>query len=300
MKKLLCMASVLTLTGCYNLDTGMIPIGAAVGEFDPNSGCMWDPAGDEFYIGLRYDPVVASSMLLAVQVQNTMEANTVMFSSMTPMEVFTPPNRITPLRFDMRWECDSDALSAGLGAMILPQFSFDRPFCLDNRGDTTGNFVGFDIIPATGPAIAPGGGSALVEINPVTPQMGMAVRDMFEIANFADACCMEDTNCETSVARDPANYGPACSALQNIFVQLGDNTGIQRTEEGGQLLISRMRRFTIFDQLSNNAFGSAQYSMRLRGVFEGITPDGDLVTSTEFSTDVGFCRGCGMLQCTGD
>ncbi len=302
MKKLLCIASFFTLSGCFNLDTSLVPIGAVLGELDPLAGCSWDPEGGTFEIDPQYNPNLSTSMRMVVRLQNTMEANTVEFSE-DPQEVFVPPNNVTPLRFDMRWECDTDALSAGLGAMILPQFSFDRPFCLDNRGDTTGNFVGFDVIPASGPAIDPGGGSGLAEINPVTSQMGEAVRDMFEISRLADACCSEDTDCATSVQRDPNNFGAACSALNTLFTQLGDANRIKNAD-----FVTRMQRFSSFDATSPGAFiaanGVAQYNMRLRGVFEGITADGDLVSSTEFAQVVGFCRGnqaeCRMGACSRD
>ncbi len=301
MKKLLCIASMFTLGGCFNLDSALTPIGSVVGEASMGA-CTWDPMGNTYEIDTQYNPTLATSMRLVVQLQNNLEANAIQFAE-DPAEVFVPPNNITPLRFDMRWECDTDALSAGLGAMILPQFSFDRPFCLDNRGDTTGNFVGFDVIPASGAAITPGGGIGVAEINPVTSQMGEAVRDMFEISRLADACCSEDTDCATSVQRDPNNFGAACSALNTLFTQLGDANRIKNAE-----FVSRMQRFSSFDATSPGAFiaqgGVAQYNMRLRGVFEGVTSDGDLVSSTEFAQLIGFCRGnmaeCPMNECSRD
>lgn len=279
--KVLPLLAVIPFLGCESSETSLVVHSVLLPELDMMTGtCMWDPASEESIVRLSIDVASQLTMFLVLRVENTLTPAVVEIDE-DPADAWTFSESITPLRFDYRWECDSIGFGSDLGPMYLPQFSVNQPFCLDNRDDTTRNFVGFDVIPATGSTIMPGS-FGTVEVRVVPAQLGIAVNDMFALAELAQGCCDSTDGC--AGVENGANA--ACNNLAAFFNDVGI---LQNQTEAAQ----RYRPFSLFDgntPPSNAGLPTPYYPMRLRGVLEGVTGSGDLVTSNEWAQDIGFGR----------
>ncbi len=301
----------LALIGCNNLETALVIKNIAAPE--DAATCAFKADSDETLVFLHYDASVSRTFILNLQVQNNLQAGTVQFSAEDPMDTYTFPNIVIPQSFDLRWECELDGFSAGLGPLFLPQFSVQQPFCLDRRDDLNREVSGVDTIRAAGQSIEPGGGLGLVAIRPVTEQLSRAISDLFSIAAQANACCN-------------AFQGQGeCSALPNYSVDLSGSHEcdvLQRQFNSvagpGALSVNsledirKFQPFSVYDGslpefTSNrdlgqpgNFFGPA-YPMRLSGILEGVTQNGDLVTSARWGDVINICNDCGgSSPCTGN
>lgn len=291
--KVLSLLAVIPFLGCESSETSLVVQGVVPGELDMTTGgCTWDPETDVYLARVSIDVAQQLTLLLQLQVENTLTPGTVEIDE-EPNDVWVYSESITPLRFDYRWECDTIGFSADLGPMYLPQFSVNQPFCLDNRDETTGNFVGFDVIPATGASIEPGA-TGLAEVRMVPAQLGIAVNDMFALAELAQGCCDSTDGC----AGVESGANNACNMLSAFFNDVGI---LQNQTEAAR----RYRPFSLFDGNTppTNVAGMPTpfYSMRVRGVLEGVTGSGDLVTSNEWAQDIAFGRNTtqGSSVCTG-
>lgn len=277
------------LIGCNAVEQGFVPLYVNQPEVtvDATTGsliCDFSTGNIMPFVTINVEPAPAgqSAFTMVVAAENRLQETEIRFQQDGVIETAQIPNSIQPVRFDFRWECESNGFTAGQGAIRLPAFSADRPFCLDRRDETTGNFTGFDTIQASGPAIAPGG-SGNINIRIAPPQMIDSVRDAFQIARLADNCCREATSCELAAQGMPSDFA-SCQDLQNVF------DGVSNELRANNL--DNLTQWRPFVNHSAAVTTPVPYNMRLRGRFEGLTPDGSLVTSTDFVQDVGFCEGC--------
>jgi hypothetical protein len=259
---------------------GVVPPMIMVDTMTGAVSCQYDPADAENQIDITIDVANQLTLFLVLKVRNTLAPDTLEIDS-DPDQTIAYSEAVSPLRFDYRWECDTIGFGSDLGALYLPQFSVNQPFCLDSRDETGGDFVGFDVIPATGAAI-PAGTVGGVEIRPVPAPLGIAIYDMFTLAALAQACCASTDGC--AGVENGANA--ECIRLQTLFNDVGI---LQNQTEAAQ----RYRPFSLFDGAmppSSTYPVTPTYALRIRGVLEGVTSSGDTVTSNEWSQDIGIGR----------
>ena len=288
----LILAGAIPFMGCDAPDSslvieGVIPPTTMKDQQTGAVSCSWDPASMVSFADPTLDVAAQLTLFLVLKVANTLQPGVVEID-MDPENTIRYSEAISPLRFDYRWECDTIGFGSDLGALFLPQFSVNQPFCLDSRDETGGDFVGFDVIPATGGSI-PAGGFGGVEIRPIPGQLGLAIYDMFTLAALAQACCMSTEGCagvESGVTME-------CARLQSLFNDVGI---LQNQVEAAQ----RYRPFAFFDGSvpPTNNFPSNTYPLRLRGVLEGVTSSGTTVTSNEWAQDIGIGRNLDVVSQT--
>lgn len=285
-----------TAIGCNNVSTSVFVEGIAAPS-DANM-CVFDPGGPDFQLATvlntaqLQDPVNPGrvnqqSLGLFARYRNVLASAAIEVED-NPAENFELPNRTTPIRFDFRWECDSNGFTAGQGPLFLPQFSVNQAFCLDNRNDTN-EFVGFDQVSASGATAMPGG-QGLIEFRPIPPQLGLAFDEVFQLATLSNACCELLGGCQNAANAD-LNSNNACRNLQQIFDAVGDGS-LRATDVDA---LRRWQPFSIYDGTAAPTVTFAAYPMRLRGRFELITAGGSMVTSNELVHEVSVCRACGRI-----
>ncbi len=297
-KNLWMMGAALTLMGCNGVDLAFVPLFAIAPEVseDTTTGlftCTHNPDGDPLPF-IRVDVNAQSSLALMVAAENRLQEVQVTLQTGGPASDLIIPNHIQPLRFDYRWECESDGFTAGQGPLRLPAFGADRAFCFDKRDDTTGNFSGFNVVPATGASI-PAGQVGAIEVRIVPPQLIESIRDAFEISVLANRCCQDAGSCQEATVQGSAIA--ACGDLQAVFDRVGGNL---RADDFQNL--TQWRSFAAHTSAAtpvddgtgtgNTIPAPVPYNMRLRGRFEALTATGDLITSSDFAQDIGFCASC--------
>lgn len=280
---ILLTAALGLVTGCNEVDTSVLVEGIAAPQ-DPSS-CEFTSDGTMFWSSTTLDVFEQKNLRLVARVFNTMPPEPVLVE-MAPEESLTLPNRVTPVRFDFRWECDSNGFGAGQGPLFLPQFSVTEPFCLDDRDDTS-DFVGFDQVSASGQAANPQA-QGLVDFTPIPAQLGIAMDEAFQLATLADACCQEvGGNCNNTPNANLGGPG-ACADLQALFDTVsGNQLQVVQTAD-----VQRWQPFSIYDGSAPPTAQGARYLLRMRGRFEFVTAAGDELTSNELVHDVGICRNC--------
>lgn len=289
-KTLWMTSSILLLAGCNSVDLGFVPLYAIQPEAEVDdvtkqvTGCTFDSGGDPIPF-ITVDVAQQNALALMVATENRLQEIEIELSTARD-EILMIPNHIQPVRFDYRWECDSDGFTAAQGPLRVPAFGADRAFCLDKRDEATGDFSGLNVVPATGASIRPGE-TGSIEVRIAPPQLLASIQDSFEISSLADACCNAAGGC------DQANTGvAACASLLSVFERVGSN---QTLDDAANL--AQWRSFVYHTSASPNNAGSlgnvVPYNMRIRGRFEGLTATGDLITSTDFVQDIGLCEGCG-------
>ncbi len=245
------------------------------------TSCEWKSGGSDSAANIVLDVAQQLTLFLVLDVANTLQPSEAVIDT-NPDITLKHPQSVNPLRFDYRWECDSIGFSSDLGPLFLPQFSVNQPFCLDNRDATGGDFVGFDVIPATG-GLIPAAGTGSVEIRPVPAPLGLAMYDMFTLAALAQTCCASTDGC--GGVENGANQ--ECIRLQTFFNDVGI---LQNQTEAAQ----RYRPFSLFDGATPPTQGTAlptpTYELRIRGVLEGVTNAGQTVTSNDWSQDIQLGR----------
>ena len=284
----------LALTACNNNEFAYVATYVANPESDGETppSCTFDPGADAT-VTINLDVARSSSLDLVAGVRNNLKEVDIAVDQMSTnaADRIKIPRAITPLRFDFRWECESTGFTGGIGPIILPAFSGDltQPFCLDNRDDVTGDFVGFDVVPASGPPVDPGG-TGFVKFTPVPPQLGRAFREFFEVAIQSEACCDElklaNGDCDDLSGASEAP-GTACGDLQGVFDTFAGPSQLSARQVND---VQRFRPFIAYTSRSPDGGGGA-YPMRLSGFFEGVLPSGELITSTQFNQEVGICSG---------
>lgn len=289
-------SAALTLIGCNSVETGFVPLYVAEPDTEVNPvtsevECLYPGGEAEPVSFVEVDVSQFNALSLMIVAENNLQDVLITVQQNNPTETFQVSNQIQPVRFDFRWECDSTGFTAGQGPIRLPAFGADRPFCLDRRDETTGNFSGFDVVAATGAAIEPGE-RGVIEVRIAPPQMLTSMQDAFDIAVRADNCCRQAGSCQEASEAQPSDNSE-CQALQDVFDRVGGNLSANSLPD-----LRRWRPFVAHTSAAQG--GPVPYNMRLRGRFEGLTPYGDLITSTDFVQDIGFCEGCGtssLLQC---
>lgn len=304
--RLFCILSGTALAACSVPDTNVRIVGVAMtsGDIDDATGivdkCEFDSADDTEPSGLVLDTAAALMVSLPLKVLNdTVQADIQV--QQQPVQInLSPATAIRPLRMDVVWECDSNGFSGDLGPLVLPAFDPVVPFCLDKRADTQ-NFVGFDVVSASGAAIQGGGGRGIASVGVVPFAMGQAIDETLRIAALAEQCCFETraSNC------DGQSNALPCTRLTQIFQAL-DPTGSNlqvAVQTGPSEDLVRFQAFALFNganlcardrTLCDSSFlETPAYKMRLKGVMEFLKADGSLVTSDEYTKDLSFCRNCG-------
>lgn len=289
-------ASTLTLAslvGCNNPSNSILAVEVAA-PTDPAT-CVFPAAGELFWAETFLNTVLPTPVGFVQQLTHTLFIRT--FNDMRaddvivefqPAEVITLPNRAAPLRFDFRWECESNGFSVDQGPFFLPQFSLTQPFCLNDR-DEAGDFIGFDAVPASGPAIGPQE-FGLVAIQPIPPQLGLAFDEFFQLATLANLCCQEAGGCDRVVNANITAPGGNCTALQNLFNAVSG--GVLNANQPAD--VRRWQPFSIYDGSGPPAAVGAFFPLRLRGRFEFLTASGETITTTELAHKIGICRNCAV------
>ena len=146
MKKYWLAGLALATTACNNVETALLIKHAAAAD----DTCVFEEGGDAVLPNITFDATSGDALSLFLRVENLLQGGQINYGSDENPDLQTIPNTVTPVRFDLRWECDSNGFSDDLGDLYLPQFSATESFCLS---DDTRDFVGFDVVPATGNTI---------------------------------------------------------------------------------------------------------------------------------------------------
>jgi hypothetical protein len=292
-------ACALVIAGCANVESSMTILGTAAPTDDE---CKFTPDGDEFLLNIFFDAANADSLALALKVRNDLQGNTINFGGQDSPDNFIYPTTITPLRMDFRFECDTNGFSDELGPLFVPQFSTDQPFCLQKD---TREFQGFDVVPASGGAIQSNGGLGIVFVKPITTQLAHAIGDTFALGVLADRCCnsLVPGGCtEENLRNLPAGTNDDCGQLQTEFNKIApDKLSVNKLDD-----VEKFRPYAIYDwaysgvrpQNAGMSGAGPGYPMRIRGVLEGVTGDGSIVSSTEYFEIINICANCGQTKCT--
>ena len=268
------------LAACNNIEVGLV-----VEEVPPPSGeCSFMPGELEY--PLTFDTQRMSTMFIPTEVTNVLSAEPTVINGMDPMILQEPANRVSPLRFDFRWECDTQGFTAGQGPLVLPAFSVDNPFCLDTRDEANSDFAGFDVVSASGAPVGPEQ-TQIWQFTPITAQLGQALNTAFRLAELSEDCCDLARGCQN--VQTVATTG-ACADLQVLL----DSIAPQRYSVAQEQTLNIWRPYFLYTPQGAQELQSGvipNFKLRLRGVYEGITSAGDLITSTEFIRDVGICKG---------
>ena len=299
-------ALALGLIGCNNVSTSVLVQGIASPESgdepDDEGGCTYASDGDEYLLSTvmnTFGPIrdetdeddgvsdtrrdVRQTHRLVARVLSTMSPTPTVIES-NPSRELVPPNQLSPIRFDFRWECDSSGFAPNQGPFILPQFSLTQPFCLTDREDTE-DFVGFDVVSATGQSVDPGE-QGIVSFEVIPQPLGQAFDELFQLAFLSEQCCTAAGGCQNAAS----SSDPNCANLANLLAGVsGGALNIGVPED-----IQRWRPFSIYAPASFS--GSATLPLRIRGRFEFQTAAGDTVTSTELLHDIRLCRGCSFFN----
>jgi hypothetical protein len=294
------LALAISLVACEDVDSSLSVIGVAPSEED--DACVFEPGGDAFLQDIFFDAARTDSLSLALRVRNNLQSAETDFGGISAQEdIFVTPSDVTPLRMDFRFECDVSGFSDELGPLFVPQFSTEKAFCLEKDAR---EFYGFDVVQASGPAIPPNGGVGIVFVRPITVQLARALGEVFELANLAEACCQDvPGGCsDENLAGIPTNGTDDCGKLQSAFETIAPNSGLSVNEIDD---VQKFRPYRIFDwtappapRLPPTGGLGAGYPMRLRGVLEGATGDGSIVSSTEYLDTIHLCANCVSTPCT--
>ncbi len=282
------------LFACDNVEFGLV-----VEEVPPpDDDCGFEPGVADW--PLVYDSERMGQMFIPTEVTNVLSDAPTQIVANDPILLSTPPLSVTPLRFDFRWECDSNGFTAGQGPLILPAFSTENPFCLDNRDDANSDFAGFDVVTANGAPISPSD-TGIWTFDAITPQLGAQFNVAFRLAELSEDCCNLAGGCQN--APNFANQG-ACADLQILLDSVAEGQySVQQPET-----VNIWGPYVVYTPQGTNEAGRTiipSFPLRIRGVYEGITAAGDLITSTEFVRAIGICKGdpvgTGFLgACTND
>jgi hypothetical protein len=266
-----------------------------------------------------FDTARSLSTHMPLNVENRLDnLNHDLTSGKPDPSVVNNVNTVSPLRMDIRWECDSIGFRADLGPLVVPAFDFVKPFCLDKRSQTTSTFVGLDVIPASGDTIPPGDNWGMVDITPIPYELGQALDELFTVAAYADDCCRNSQDCSGTGQAGCGMAGPgvqcaagcSCCLVDKLFATL-DKNQMQRTPfSQGTPQNKDLVRFAPFAEFNGDywvknvetANGGTprevgdEYQMRMRGVLEGVISDGTLVSSDQFAWEFDLCKQCGAYD----
>ena len=294
---------VVLASACDAIETPVIIKGVSAPKAS-GTGCSFDPKSDKYLYKIALDVARSYKLILPLAVDNNLVTRLMNIGGAAEAIEAEIPNSVTPLRFELSWECDSSAFTSDLGPLVVPTFHPNRNFCLDRR-ETGGDFAGFDIVPVDAAPI-PAGEPGLAIVKAVPFQLGAAFADTFRIAKLADDCCRKTAGCQGT-----DNSVASCFELDGLFASI-DPTGsfglsVQTTQQGrpSEDLV-RFRPFAIFhgdywldvDPLSHRSDYGADYPLKLRGQLEVVTGDGYSLTSSQLVQEVGLCMNCGPYNGT--
>lgn len=288
----------LALAACEDVDSTLTVLGAAASEED--NVCVFDPEGEDYLLDIHFDAARNDSLALALRVQNNLQGGLIdLGGNAVGEDNLTIPAAVTPIRMDFRFECDTNGFSDELGALFVPQFSTDKPFCLQKDAR---EFQGFDVVQASGKAISPNNEIGIAFVRPITVQLARAFGEVFLLAGLAEDCCQSiPGGCtEDNLRNVPTTGNDACGELQDVFETIAPSKlSVNEIDD-----VQKFRPYSLFDWSNAVPPGrppatiGVSYPMRLRGVLEGVTGDGSIVSSTEYYETVNICANCISTPCT--
>lgn len=266
------LAASAALIGCDSTGTSIIVQGIAAPENDED--CSYTADGDVFFLRTYLDTETQAQMSLTARYRNEMFGDTVNAGT-NSSEVLNPTSHVTPVRFDFRWECESNGFT-NIDQFLMPYFQPRQPFCLNERVEA-GDAVGFDAVAASGSAAAPGG-QGLVAFTPIPSLLGDGFRTAFLLGSEAETCL----NAPAGPTKDAA-----CQQVEAYFAEIGGS-------------YNRSNENDLRTWLPYAAFnGGARFPIRMVGQFEMVTSAGDMVVSTDLSHVIEVCNNCGAsTACT--
>lgn len=285
----------LFLTGCNNVGTSLLILGVAAPE-NPTE-CTF-ASDSEVYRGvtvLNTDPqpltpnnIPQRHLRLVARYENLMidEPRTV---SSAPQDQFTQPTDVKPLRFDFRWECESNGFT-NIDSFLMPYFRPRSPFCVNERVDS-GDAVGFDSVAATGQTTAAGEEPGLISFTPVPVQLGEAFDTAYRLGGLANSCCDEfggDCTRLDALSENDALPG-ACEELQATFDVMGGDYSARVSSD-----VRAWQAYAIYNGAPRIEALGAAFPMRIVGQFEFVTGSGRTVVSSDLAHIIETCRGCGL------
>jgi hypothetical protein len=298
MKRFHLFAPLLFACGCNSIGTAFV-IEQTQAPTDPKM-CNYMTNGMVAVGYMQFDAFSQSQFVVTLKVRNNLQAQTINFGNMMNPDNFVVPSEITPLRMDVAYECDTNGFAEDIGPLYLPQFSTTEPFCINRP---TKSFVGRDVVLAYGAAVQGNGSEGLVSVNVIPPELGQAFADLFRLAQLSQKCCASTGGGCTDADLAAANQGMGsdCGNLQAAFDQITgvpkklsatSSQDIQKFLPWGQFDANVVKP-TMCSPVSGVACLPPTYSMRVRGILEGITGDGSTVSSTEWEDVVHICGHCG-------
>ena len=300
------LVAAAALAGCDAVENAVIIRGVIAAEAAMGGNCTFMAGGTSYKLDLTMDVSQTLSLVLPLDVENNLFKRELDIGNMVEMQAVDVSNDIYPLRYEVRWECDSNGFTSDLGPLVVPAFDPERPFCLDRRADTNEEFVGFDFVSVDGQGIeADDAGVVMADLVPF--QLGQAFSETLTIARLADQCCSS----MGSACDGQTNPASQCDELASAF-ELFDPEGRQlqvasdRPGSASEDLV-RFSKFAVYDGSYYNSVNSAaqasqfgaKYPLRARGVLEMQTSDGFSMTTNELLTTVFLCRNCGTKLTTG-
>lgn len=289
--KLTSLAMVL-LAGCNNASETVQVLRTLLPQ-DPMK-CTFTPSG-EAALNLHFDVATQPTFSTYVAVRNEMEVTTYNIGTSDRPDLFISEGQVTPLRLDVRYECDAEGFSSSLGPLVLPRFDPKRPFCINQ---STRDFVGFDVVLAYGGAIDGQGGLGIVGSTPISHVLTDGINDVFNFALKASDCCTSIGGCtEANLKTAPLGAGTKCGDLQAAFDDVAGAGNLSAVSVGD---INEFLPYAAFDGTrGTQRVEVPTYPLRIRGIFEMVSNTGDLVNSNEYNDVIHICRNClGSTACT--
>lgn len=259
------VVAALCLSGCTSARDVVVD-----GALEVEAPCEVDATG-----ALRTDPIAAD-------VANS-------FTWRVPLSVVNRGDRgVVPDRFDFRWECDDTGFTGDAGALFVPAFDRDTPFCLASDAVNRAGFVGFGLVAASGPRIGPGE-IGVVEVELVPPTLGDGLDELFSLARLADTCL------RSNPVGDDAT--PECSAFYTAWPY----------DAATPDDVTRLSPFARFDgryvdEVLSVREGSSPpvvgpaYRLTAQGILLLQTDESELVQTNEIEVSIDVCRNCGARQ----
>ena len=272
--------------GCDNRGVGVQILGVAAPNIGMGGACSFEANSEVFRSSthLNTQPPNQLSLTLRARYENQMSATEVVVSRTTGEEL-QPAARVSPLRFDLRWECESNGFG-GVDRFFMPTFQPTQSFCVNER-DAAGSEVGFDTVTASGPAVEQQG-VGLASFTPVPAQLGAGFDAAYALAQDAFDCCEAvGGDCTAATETTPTPNGvsrTACEDADASFTPLGYAFGPEALE--------RWRQFALYNGFGQPTSGSEGFPMRIVGQMELVTASGRTVVSNDLSHVISTCRGC--------
>lgn len=184
---------------------------------------------------------------------------------------------------DFSWDCSSVGFMNGATSLYVARHDLDKSFCRETH-DPNGQYVGFDVVAATGAPIEPGA-TGVVWVEIVPSELGRDFLDSLDLAVLADTCldgnhsvhAFDTPECQAFAARLDEVAGRVHPTYVSTFARFASADGNHRLDE----------------EPAPPTLGSG-LDLQVRGLIRGLSGD-DEVLSNEIIQGVELCRNCGGL-----